>query len=292
MLLFHLQTTWHHLRRSPYQTIAAITIAALGMGIINIFALVAFGAEKTIRTLESQPQVIAFFTQPPTEPELEQLKAQLAGTGQTKDIQYISQEQALERYKTDNQDNPLLLEMVTADILPASIEVSAITPESLSQTAEILNLHENIEEVIYQKDVIDELIKWTKFLRIFGISLIITVALTSFLTIFIIIGMKISLRSTEVEILKLLGASSLYIQWPFLIEALIYGILGAILGWGVTYTGLLYSTPYMLDIFWSLQLIPIPYYFMLQLLAVGLIAAGTWCIIASAWAVNRYLKRY
>lgn len=291
-LRYHLQTTWHHLRRSPYQSLASIIVLTLSMVIMTIFSLVAGGAEISLKSLESQPQVIAFFNQPPSEQELQQLKELIKGVDSIKDIKYVDQEQALKKYQADNQDNPLLLEMVTADILPASIEVSTENPEKLSDVAKILNNQENVDEVIYQKDVINQLIQWTKFIRSFGIGLIITLSITSFFTVFIIIGMKISNRRKEVEILKLLGANSGYIQIPFILEAWIYGIVGSILGWGITYIILLYTTPYMLDLFWNLKLIPVPVHMMLKLVGIEVLVVGFWCILASTWAVNRYLKRF
>ena len=125
-----------------------------------------------------------------------------------------------------------------------------------------MNTHEGIDEVIYQKDVIDQLIKWTKFLRMFGLVLISVIAAVAFLTMFIIIGMKIALRKDEVDILRLIGATSGYIQMPFIIEGWAYGIIGAVLGWSLSYLVLLYGTPYIIDLVWSLQLLPVSYWWM------------------------------
>ncbi len=287
----HWQTAWYHLRRSPYQSVAIMVVLTLCLFVTTLFILIAGGAEKTLKTLESQPEVIAFFVQPPTNEELEQLKAQLIGTGVIKEIKYVSQEEALEKYRADNKDNPLLLEMVTADILPASVEVSTKNPESLSQIAEILNTHENVDEVIYQKDVIEKLVKWTKFLRMLGIVLISVLGVMSFLTIFIIIGLKIALRRNEVEILRLIGASPGFIRWPFLLEGAIYGLIGAFVGWGLSYLTLLYSTPYVIDLIWSLQLLPVSRKWMIALLGWELLAGSLWGALAAFWAVNRYLAR-
>lgn len=270
---------------------AIMVVLTLCLFVTTLFILIAGGAEKTLKTLESQPEVIAFFVQPPTNEELEQLKAQLIGTGVIKEIKYVSQEEALEKYRADNKDNPLLLEMVTADILPASVEVSTKNPESLSQIAEILNTHENVDEVIYQKDVIEKLVKWTKFLRMLGIVLISVLGVMSFLTIFIIIGLKIALRRNEVEILRLIGASPGFIRWPFLLEGAIYGLIGAFVGWGLSYLTLLYSTPYVIDLIWSLQLLPVSRKWMIALLGWELLAGSLWGALAAFWAVNRYLAR-
>lgn len=291
-MLSHLQTAYYHLRRTPYQSLATVVVITLSMALISFFTLIAVGAETTLRSIESQPQVIAFFDTAPENLEIEQLKAQILGVGDIKEITYISQDQALKIYRETNKDEPLLLEMVTADILPASIEVSAYRPETLDQVAQILNLHENIEDVFYEKEVINQLIKWAEFLRILGIFFASTIAVVTFLTIFIIIGMKIRLRQTEVEILKLLGATASYIQWPFILEAWFYGVLGSLFGWGIAYTSLLYATPHLLDLIWSFQLLPVSYMFMLQVLGIEILAAGVWCALASAAAVNRYLKKF
>ena len=69
----------------------------------------------------------------------------------------MSKDEALQIYKDLNKNNPLLLEMVTAEILPASLEVYATKPEYLSEIAEFLKKQQGIDEVVFQKNIVDKL---------------------------------------------------------------------------------------------------------------------------------------
>jgi len=90
-----------------------------------------------------------------------------------------------------------------------------------------------VEEVIYQKDVVDTLVSWTNAVRWVGGILIFLLSFDSILIVMTIIGMKVALKKDEVEILKLIGASKWYIQLPFLLEGGLYGIVGGFMAWVV-----------------------------------------------------------
>jgi len=82
--------------------------------------------------------------------------------------------------------------LVTADILPASIEVAANSPEELTLIEERLNSYSQIDDVILQKDVITQLTQWTNSLRTVGLGLTIIFLVLSLLTIISIISFKVS----------------------------------------------------------------------------------------------------
>ncbi|HLD24669.1 MAG TPA: FtsX-like permease family protein, partial [Patescibacteria group bacterium] len=113
------------------------------------------------------------------------------------------------------------------DILPASLEVSATDPKYLGDLEPIIKQAQGVEEVVYQKDVVDTLISWTNAIRLVGGSLAGLLALDSILIVTTIIGMKIALKKQEVEILTLVGASPWYIRAPFLLEGGLYGVMSA-----------------------------------------------------------------
>ncbi|MCX6726028.1 MAG: permease-like cell division protein FtsX [Candidatus Shapirobacteria bacterium] len=120
----HWRTTWTHMRRSPYQSLAAVLIMFLTFFISTVFVLTAGGFQIVLHYFETRPQVTAFLKDETTSSQIDFLQAELAQTGKVKETKYISKEEALVIYKEQNKNDPLLLEMVTASILPASIEVS------------------------------------------------------------------------------------------------------------------------------------------------------------------------
>jgi cell division transport system permease protein len=170
--------------------------------------------------------------------DADNLTKTLDATGKVSSTKYISKEDALAIYREQNKNDPLLLEMVTADILPASLEVSAKDPAFLKDLDPTIRAASGVEEVVFQKDVVDTLLAWTNAIRVVGGSVAIILALDSLLIIVTVIGMKIAIRREEIEILTLVGASPWYIRMPFIIEGGIYGAVGSVAAWAII-TGLI-----------------------------------------------------
>jgi cell division transport system permease protein len=284
------KTAWTHIRRSPYQSLAATLIMTLTFFIISIFILLGAGSQAILNYFETRPQVTAFFEDQVTPEQVELLKARLAETDKIKEMRYVSKEEALAIYREQNKDDPLLLEMVTANILPASLEVSTTNITYLGEIAEILRQEEGVEEVIFQQDVVEALNRWTTNIRLIGLGMATAFSLAALLTILVIISMKVALRKEEVEIMGLIGASKGFIRVPFILEGIFYGMVGVIIAWITVYIILLYATPFLVDFLAGIPLLPVPIWFMLAVLGGELLLGITIGALGSFIAVRRYLK--
>lgn len=220
-------TSWKHMRRSPYQAMAAILTMFLTLLMGGLFFLASTASYFILQYFEAKPQITVYFQDKTTDQQIGKLQADLTATGKIANIVSLSKDQALAIYREQNKNDPLLLEMVTADILPASLEVSATDPNFLSDLEVVIKDAEGVEEVVYQRDVVETLISWTNAIRWVGGSLGGLLAADSILIVMTIIGMKIAIKKQEVEILTLVGASPWYIRLPFVLEGGLYGLLGA-----------------------------------------------------------------
>lgn len=286
----HLKNAWTHIRRSPYQALAAIGIMTLTFFASSVFILLAAGSGAIMHYFETRPQVTAFFKDEVTVAQIEDLKVRLLATDKVAEAKYVSKEEALAIYREQNKDDPLLLEMVTANILPASLEVSTKDLAYLGEIASILRQEPGVDEVIFQEEVVEALKTWISNIRKIGAVLISFLGIVSFLIILVIIGMKVSIRRAEIEILQLIGASSWYIRIPFILEGIFYGALGAILAWGVSYLLLLYATPFLVNFLAGIPILPVSIVSMLGLLGGELLFGIMIGILGSFIAVRRYLR--
>lgn len=216
-----------HVRRSPYQAIAAALTMFITFLVGGVFFLATLASVSILGYFEGKPQITVFLTQKAGLAEADKLKAKLEATGKVASTHYVSKEDALTIYRQQNQSDPLLLEMVTADILPASLEVSANDPQQLSQLAAVIQGSEGVDEVVYQRDVVDSLLSWTNAIRWVGGFLAVLLMIDSLLIIGTVIAMKIALKRDEIEILTLVGASPWTIRAPFIVEGGFYGVTGA-----------------------------------------------------------------
>jgi cell division transport system permease protein len=257
---------------------------------ITVFAILTILSIRFISYFESRPQLTVFFKDVATREEIGQLERSLEETGKTSSILYVSKEDALKIYREQNKSDPILLDLVTADILPASIEVQAKEAENLSELAEIVQGSDLIEEVVFQKDIVDTLISWTNAARSIGVAVIAILVIVSILVIITIIGIKITVRREEIEIMRLIGASNWFIRAPFLIEGMFYGLVGSLLG-GVFAIGLFYYfSPTLESFLRGVAIFPLSPLIMVELLSIEVIIACILGAFASYLAVLRYLK--
>jgi cell division transport system permease protein len=285
-----MKTTWKHMRRNPYQAVAAIFIMLLTFLSITIFSFVVFGSSVIVNYFESKPQVTAFFNDTAKQADIDALQQSLQASGKVSHIRFISKAEALQIYKEQNKNDPLLLDLVTQDILPASLEISTYHIEDLPSVSTTLKTSPIVSEVVYQKDIISTLTKWTNAIRSIGIALIIVLAVVSIFIMMTVIGFKVSQKREEIEIMKLLSATNWYIRGPFILEGIIYGIIGTIFGWIIAAAGLLYATPYLETFLKGIPVLPVSPIFLIGLLAGEIIIAIILGMLASSLAVLRYLK--
>ncbi len=285
-----LKTTWRHIRRSPYQAFAAVFIMMQTFFVLTLFAFLLFGSSKIIAYFESVPQVTAFFKEEAKQEEIDELGQQLKNTQKTAKIEFVSKQEALKIYREQNKDDPLLLDLVTADILPPAYKVSTNKIQDLSAISEILATSSIVDRVIFQKDVISNLASWTNALRQIGAVLIIILALDAIFLMTIIIGIKISQRKEEIEIMRLIGATSWYVRWPFIFEGIFYGLTGSFFGWIISVSLLWYSVPFLSSFLKGIPILPVPPVLLFELLGVEVLIAVILGFIASFFAVLRYLK--
>lgn len=278
------------MRRSPYQAFAAVFIIMQTFFVASIFAFVIFASAKVITYFESLPQVTAFFKNEAKDENINALAEEIKATGKVSKLKFVSKQEALKIYQDKFKDDPLLLEFVTADILPSSLEISTTKIEELGNVSETLRKSSLVSEVVFPKDVVNNLVSWTNALRKIGMVLIAVLALDSVFIMVIITGIKISQRKEEIEIMRLLGATNWYVRWPFIFEGIFYGITGAFLGWLVSTAALLYATPMLENFVGHIPILPVSPILLLMLLGIEFVLAVILGAFSSFMAVLRYLK--
>lgn len=279
-----------NIRRTPYQAIIASLVCFMTFFALLTFLILAAGSQATLRYFESKPQVIAFFKEGTSQEDVSALENALKSQPTVTNTKYVSKEEALQIYRDRNKNDPTLLELVNANILPASLEISTQSPEDLAPIAEILKKEPAIAEVIVPEDVVQTLTSVTKIIRIVGLSIVGFLMVFATLVILMIIGFKIRLRRNEIEIMKLLGASSSFIRNPFVLEGIFYGVVGAASAWVLSYALIWYFTPF-LDVFLGeVKILPVNPLFMLALLLASLLSACFVGALGAFGAVRRYLK--
>ena len=286
-----LTTALTTMRRTPYQSLAAILIVSITFFVGYTFSFLAFASEQVLKFFETKPQVIAFFEVDAPVEEIRNAAQKMETKDYVESVTVVTQEQALELYRNENQDDPLLLELVSAEILPASVEVSGKNLTSLTQIKEDLKGFAGIDEVELPEDILNSLSFWTKSLRNVGLGSIAVLAFESFLIILIVTSMKVTTKRQAISIMHILGASNWFIAGPFVYEGLVYGLIGSLVGWTFSNILILYITPWLKAFITPVPLFPIPLEYYAWQLGVGTALGIIFGSFASSNAARRMIGK-
>ena len=285
-----IKKTLKFLRRSPYQALAAGLAMTLTFFIASVFIVLVFGGQIILNYIEQRPQVIGFFKESTPDSKISEIKNKIETSGYARQIKYITKEEALAIYRERNKDDPLLLDSVSADFLPASLDISATKATDVNRITKILKESPEIEKVIAPENLVEQLVKWTNTIRFGGAVFVSVLTAISFLIIIMVIGMRIAIRHEEISIMNLVGATKWYIAKPFLIEGAIYGIIGATIAVFLLYVPLLYYSKDIQNYLGSIQVFPISPLFFVYLWVGEALAAAVVGIAGAGIALYRYLK--
>jgi cell division transport system permease protein len=192
----------------------------------------------TIQQITDKIDISVYLKDNVTSEQRDKTMADLSHLPNVKSLKYVTKDQALETYKQQNQNNLDLLLAIsqTDNPLPASIQIKPKDPNKFQDIKAYLDKPEvkalQSDETSYsgaRKEAIDKISKATKFLREVGFVGVIVFALVSMLIIFNTIRMAIFNRRDELQIMRLLGASTWYIRGPFVVETVIYGVISAVI---------------------------------------------------------------
>ncbi len=261
----HLKTAFDYIRRSPFQAIAAIFVLTLTFFVTTFLVILVYSSNQILSYFETRPQVIAFLKSDADEAKVNALKEKISTDPRVKDIRYVSKDEALAIYKEATSDNPLLSELVSPTIFPASLEFSLKNLSEAQNVIDMVKSEEIVEQVGFTASlgsesevagVVERLRTITNYIRVGGGVLALVLMTTSFMVLLVIIGIRMSVRKGEIEILDLIGASAGFISSPIVLEALIYAFIGVFLGWIVTFIIVVYSAPSILAYFGTIPVLP------------------------------------
>jgi cell division protein FtsX len=261
----HFRTAWDYIRRSPFQALAASFVLTLTFFVATLVSILVYSSSKLITYFETRPQVIAFLKTDAKDTDITNLQTKLTADPHIKDMKYVSKEDALSIYKNATSDNPLLGQLVSPSIFPASIEFSVSDLSFAQGIIDQVKSESIVDSVGFTaavggetslNDVVTKLKTIALYVRVGGISFVGLLSLTSLIVLLIITSMRVVRRREEVEILNLIGATKGFIRSPIIIEAYIYTLFGVIVGWAIAFIAILYLAPTVVAYFGVIPILP------------------------------------
>ncbi|MBI3970026.1 MAG: ABC transporter permease [Chloroflexi bacterium] len=214
---------WRHRTMS----VAAVFATMVMMLLLNAFVIVLSNLNVALHALEQKVDLIVYLKDDVGPAEGIALADRLRSETDVLQAVYLSKDEAMARLKAQLADRTDLLEMVTGNPLPATVEVRLRDPSRIPALASSLRTLPYVEEVPVQQDVLDNLLRISRFTRIAGAVMVAGLLGVTLFVIVNTIRLAVYSRRQEIEIMKLVGATDWFIRWPFVLEGVLYGLIGA-----------------------------------------------------------------
>ena len=231
-----IKTAWHGFWRNGWLSLVAIFIMMQVLLLVGLFILINVGVNQVIQKVNDSIDVAIFFKDYVSDSDILGFKDKITTISGVKSVQFVSRQDAMERYVKSGRQNPGLLEAIgnDANFFPASLELKVAQTSQIEEVeAKVMGQDQNKivsnTSLDRNKDLINKLRRFNYLLAWgdLGISLILMII--ALLIIFNTIRITIFTRREEIEIMKLVGATDWYIRWPLILEGTLYGLIGAIL---------------------------------------------------------------
>jgi len=218
------------LRRNRLLSIATLSTVTICILILGMAVLLTINAGHFMNRLESDLEMMVFVEDSLDKGQLTDLGQEIENLSGVKSVQFISKDQALNSLQSKFADKKYDLKQTVGDNpLPNSFKVKAENPEDVAKIAKQLFKLDGVYKVNYGQGLVERLFQITRWVRIISIIIIIMLALGAIFLIATTIRLAIFSRRKEIYLMKLIGATDWFVRWPFFIEGILLGSVGALL---------------------------------------------------------------
>lgn len=289
-MMYVLSDALRSIRANLITTIFTSLTLGFSLAIFALFLFVFINANAAIKSFGDRTRIIAYVKDnQAVDPEV--LRKELLKIPGVGSAEYVSKDRALKELKDELKGHESILEGVDANPLPASFEIklsdSFRDPSLISSAAQRLKALNWVEDIQWNREWVE---KFSAFLRFIELAALIIGVFLGAATIFIIsntIRLTVYARKDEIEIMRLVGASTLFVKVPFFMEGALQGFLGGVLALLMLWAGqylLLSNVP---AYFRFVADVPFPAYVVFGFLVAAGVVMG---VAGSLISMGKFLK--
>jgi cell division transport system permease protein len=220
---------WIGLRRNLTMTLAVIVTAAISLTMFGVALMVRNQVNVMKGFWYGKVEVSIFLKSDVTQDQRDQLLADLNAMPEVQRVFFESKQDAYKRFKEQFKDSPEIVANATPDVLPESFRVKLKDPRKFEVVNSAFADRPGVENVLNQRELLRN---FFTVLNTFGFVMIVFAGI-SLAAAVVLIGITVRVaafsRRRETGIMRLVGASNLYIQLPFLLEGVLAGALGGLI---------------------------------------------------------------
>jgi cell division transport system permease protein len=269
-------------RRSPLLSALGVVTIAFSLFAFGLFGLVAINIRRALEQVEERVEVRAFLSDSADIENVAAAMKDVGGFPEVLRVDYVSKEAALERARKEMGE---FADVFEAGVLPASIEVhlrpGMRSPTTVKSVADRIKTYHFVDDVRYGEEWVEKLYRLRNIATVAGIALGIAFAAVAIIIIGATIRMTVLARAKEISIMRLVGATDMFIRMPFLIDGVVKGLCGGLLALLLVWITNRVINEYFIETI----------FFDRQMIFFGVIGGAMMGVLGSLVSVGRHLRR-
>ena len=226
---FTVVRAWQGFWRNAMMSLAATATVILMLALLAALFIVITGLNSGLEFIESKVAVTVRLVDGLDPAEREALIDEVQGLPGVASVEYVSPAEAMERLRETYRESGQEFDTGGAPItLYASLEIGLDDPAASGEVSDALADDEGVERILTKQAEYDALLGIINAIRTVGIAIVGLVGLTVLFMIINTIRIAVYSRAGEIEIMRLVGASDSFIRWPFILEGILCGLIGAV----------------------------------------------------------------
>ncbi|HYI67244.1 MAG TPA: permease-like cell division protein FtsX [Candidatus Limnocylindrales bacterium] len=228
---FSIVRAWQGFWRNAMMSLAATATVILMLVLLSALFIVITGLNSGLEFIESKVAVTAQLVDNLSDENRDELIAEVEAYPGVASVDYVSPAQAMARLRAFYQESGRELDLGATNSpieLFGSLEISLTDPDASGDVGASLAAHDDVERVLTKQAEYDTLLGIINVIRTVGLVGIGLVGLTVLFMIINTIRIAVYSRANEIEIMRLVGASDSFIRWPFILEGILCGLVGAL----------------------------------------------------------------
>lgn len=269
-------------------TILTITIT---LAVLSLSCLVALNSYNASRNVENQLRVVVFLNDSASDEQTNNLKNKITKTEHVENVKFVSKNEALNSLNTQFQKSEMDLKtsLEGENPLPNSFQITVDDAKNIEGIVTALKNEPIVDNIKYGEDIVQSIINLNQTAMTIGIIIIALMLIATLFLINTTIQLAVTNRSEEIQIMKLVGAKNSFVRFPFFLEGIIIGLIGAAFSGILVYLG--YHQLYYY-IYATIPFLPILYNstLMISIILANIIIGVVLGALGSIFAVHKHLK--
>ncbi len=228
-IIYYFREAATSLIRNAWLTVASMGTIIISLLILGSSVLLVLNVRQIASDLESSLEITVFLEDGLEQDRLDELREEIKFVPGVTVVNFVAKEQALEDLEESFGDKAELLSgLEDNNPLPNSYTVKTREANLVPEAARELEKLEGVEQVRYGQGVVEKLLALTHWVRIWGSLALLVLGVAAVLLIATTIRMSVFARRREIGIMKMLGATNIFVRMPFMLEGMIIGLTGGL----------------------------------------------------------------